>query len=304
MKTHLVTGATGFVGLRLLGLLKNLECEVRLLSRSSLPGYELIFCDFQKDKIPLSAVQSIDTVFHLAGFAHDLHVNSETEDIYQIVNVDATVQLAKKAVQAGVKRFIFISSVKAGGRAFDTRCMTESEQNEPEGIYGKTKREAEIKLLEIGRQSEMHVSIIRSSLVYGPNMKGNLHMMLSGIEKGWFPPLPKLKNRRSMVHVDDLVRAIVLVAEDNQANGEIFIVTDDSPHSSREIYEVMCKLLGKKIPNWNMPKFFYKILANISFNMKYKVDKLFGDECYSSDKLQSIGFKAQRSLKEMDETSF
>ena len=183
MKTHLVTGASGFIGVRLLGLLKNLECEVRLLSRSPLPGYELIFCDFQKDKIPLSALQSIDTVFHLAGFAHDLHVNSETEDLYQIVNVDATVQLAKKAVQAGVKRFVFVSSVKAGGHAFDTRCMTESEQNEPEGIYGKTKREAEIKLLEIGRQSEMHVSIIRSSLVYGPNVKGNLRMMFSAIEK-------------------------------------------------------------------------------------------------------------------------
>ena len=94
MKTHLVTGATGFVGIRLLGLLKNLECEVRLLSRSRLPGYESIFCYFKKDKIPLSALQSIDTVFHLAGFAHDLHVNSETENLYQIVNVDATVQLA------------------------------------------------------------------------------------------------------------------------------------------------------------------------------------------------------------------
>ena len=304
MKTHLVTGATGFVGLRLLGLLKNLECEVRLLSRSPLPGYELIFCDFQKDKIPLSALQSIDTVFHLAGFAHDLHVNSETEDLYQIVNVDATVQLAKKAVQAGVKRFVFVSSVKAGGHAFDIRCMTESEQNEPEGIYGKTKREAEIKLLEIGRQSEMHVSIIRSSLVYGPNMKGNLHMMLSGIEKGWFPPLPKLKNRRSMVHVDDLVRAIVLVAENNQANGEIFIVTDVSPHSSREIYEVMRKLLGKSIPKWSVPKFLFKFVALFNSSLKYKMNKLFEDDCYSSEKIQSIGFKAQRSLKEMNETSF
>ena len=304
MKTHLVTGATGFVGLRLLGLLKNLECEVRLLSRSSLPGYELIFCDFQKDKIPLSALQSIDTVFHLAGFAHDLHVNSETEDIYQIVNVDATVQLAKKAVQAGVKRFVFVSSVKAGGHSFDTRCMTESEQNEPVGIYGKTKREAEIKLLEIGRQSEMHVSIIRSSLVYGPNMKGNLHMMLSGIEKGWFPPLPKLKNRRSMVHVDDLVRAIVLVAEDNQANGEIFIVTDGSPHSSREIYEVMHKLLGKSIPKWSVPKSLFKFVALFNSSLKYKMNKLFEDDCYSSEKIQSIGFKAQRSLKETNETSF
>jgi len=115
-------------------------------------------------------------------------------------------------------------------------------------------------------------------------MKGNLHAMLLGIEKGWFPPLPMIENRRSMVHVDDLVRAILLVAKDNRTNGEIFIVTDGNPYSSREIYEVMCGVLGKSIPRWKLPKFFFKVVALINLNMKYKVDKLLEDEYYSSEK--------------------
>ena len=87
-----------------------------------------------------------------------------------------------------MQRCIFVSSVKAGGRAIAGNCMTEENQGEPEGIYGKTKREAEVKLLEIGLQSGMHVSIVRPSLVYGSNVKGNLKLMLSWVKKGWFPP--------------------------------------------------------------------------------------------------------------------
>ena len=148
----------------------------------------------------------------------------------------------------------------------------------------------------------MHVSVIRSSLVYGPSMKGNLGMMFSGIKKGWFPSLPKVANRRSMVHVDDLVKAIFLLASDIRANGEIFIVTDGVPHSSREIYEIMCTLSGREIPKWYLPKVVFNFAAFFSLDIRRKVNKLFEDDYYSSEKIQSIGFKPQRSLKEMNET--
>jgi len=171
-------------------------------------------------------------------------------------------------------------------------------------VYGKTKREAELKLLEIGKESDMHVSIVRPSLVYGPNVKGNLQLMLSGIKAGWFPPLPETGNRRSMIHVDDLVQAILLVSEDKRANGEIFIATDGTPHSSREIYNAMCSALGKSIPKWSVPKFLFDVASLINSRIKYKLNKLLGDECYSSVKLEALGFKAQKTLKDMNETSF
>ena len=150
----------------------------------------------------------------------------------------------------------------------------------------------------------MHVSIIRPSLVYGPDAKGNLKLMLSGIKKGWFPPLPETGNRRSMIHVDDLVRAIILIADDERANGEIFIATDETPYSSREIYNTMCNLTGKLIPKWHVPKIIFDIVSLISPNIKYKINKLLGDECYSSNKLERLGFKAKKSLKDMYETDF
>ena len=203
MTSVFVTGTTGFTGKQLLGSV--LRCctyldplEIRILSRKPHPDYETVVCDLQSEVIPKDALRGIDTVFHLAGFTHDLRDASKVEHLYRAINVNATVQLAELAAQQGVQRFVFVSSVKAGGVAIMGRCMTEEDQGEPQGIYGSTKREAELKLLEIGRQSCMHVSIVRPSLVYGPGVKGNLALMRRGIEKNWFPPLPKTKNRRSM----------------------------------------------------------------------------------------------------------
>ena len=304
MMRYLVTGSTGFIGSRLLGLLNTVECDVRLLARSKVNNYDTVVCNLGQDRISKHTLESVDTVFHLAGFAHDMQDPSKVEDLYRVINVDATVELARLAVENGVKRFVFISSVKAGGGLASGKCINESDQNEPEGVYGKSKREAELELLKIGKASGMHVAIIRPSLVYGPNVKGNLKLMLAGIKKGWFPPLPETGNRRSMIHVDDLVRAMLLVAEDERANGEIFIATDGTPHSSRYIYNAMCSALDKSIPKWSVPKILFDTVSLVSPRIKYKLNKLLGDECYSSAKLEALGFKAKKTLKDMNETSF
>jgi nucleoside-diphosphate-sugar epimerase len=274
MKRILLTGSTGFIGCRLLKLLESSKCEIRLLSRQPHSDYETIVCDLGKKQVPDSALVSIDTVFHLAGYAHDLRDATSVENRYQAINVEATVQLAKLAAQRGVKRFSFVSSVKAGGSAIVDRCMTEEDQGEPEGIYGKTKREAELKLLEICRQSDMQVK--------------------------WFPPIPETENRRSMIHVDDLVRALLLTTEDKRANGEIFIATDGVPHSSREIYDAICQSVGKTVPQWSVPKIVFEGLSLLSPRIRYKVDKLLGDEYYSSEKLEKLGFRAEKSLLDFD----
>jgi len=304
MKRILLTGSTGFIGCRLLKLLESSKCEIRLLSRQPHSDYETIVCDLGKKQVPDSALVSIDTVFHLAGYAHDLRDATSVENRYQAINVEATVQLAKLAAQRGVKRFSFVSSVKAGGSAIVDRCMTEEDQGEPEGIYGKTKREAELKLLEICRQSDMQVKIVRPSLVYGAGVKGNLALMRRGIEQGWFLPIPETENRRSMIHVDDLVRALLLVVEDKRANGEIFIATDGVPHSSREIYDAICQSVGKTVPQWSVPKIVFEGLSLLSPRIRYKVDKLLGDEYYSSEKLEKLGFRAEKSLEDFDKSDY
>jgi len=301
MKIIFISGATGFIGQR---LVKAIDSNVRVLSREKKSDYETVVCDLKSEVIPDNTLDGVGTVFHLAGFAHDLNDATKIQNIYQKVNVSATVQLANLAVKSGVKRFVFVSSVKAGGNPPLGTCANEKDQKNTEDVYGKTKREAELKLLEIGKESGMHVSIVRPSLVYGPNVKGNLKLMLSGIEKRWFPALPETGNRRSMIHVDDLVRAILLVAYDDRANGELFIATDGTPHSSRDIYNAMCIVLDKSIPKWSVPKFLFDAVSLINPRIKYKINKLLGDECYSSAKLESLGFKAKKTLKDMNETDF
>jgi UDP-glucose 4-epimerase len=289
MSSVFVTGATGFIGQRLVNKLKDRGERVKVLSRTTHPEFETVVCDLQRDEIPGDALVEVETVFHLAGLAHDLRDAAMVEPLYRRVNVDATVRLAELALASGVQKFVFVSSVKAGGHL----------DGASEGIYGKTKREAELRLLEISQKSSMHVAIVRPSLVYGARVKGNLALMLRRIEKGWFPPLPETGNRRSMIHVLDLVRAVLFLAENYHANGEIFIATDGVPHSSREIYEAICHAVGKPIPNWSVPKFLFNVLAKTSPKLRYKVDKLLGDEYYSSAKLEAIGFKAERTLFEM-----
>ena len=107
-----------------------------------------------------------------------------------------------------------------------------------------------------------------------------------------------------MIHVDDLVRAILLVAENDHANGEIFIATDGMPHSSREIYNAMRTVIGKSIPQWSIPKTLLNLSRLVNPYIKYKVNKLLGNECYSSVKLEALGFKAKKTLEDMNETDF
>jgi len=303
-KSALITGSTGFVGKRLVNFLNMKNYHVRTISRNTTLYRDNIVCDLVNDKFPESIMESIDVVFHLAGFAHDMRDANKIADLYYKVNVSATVQLANLAVKFGVKRFVFVSSVKAGGSPPFGICANEEDQSNTEDIYGKTKREAELALLKIGKESGMYVSIIRPSLVYGPDVRGNLQLMLSGIGKRWFPPLPETGNQRSMIHVDDLVRAILLVAKDKRANGEIFIATDGTPYSSREIYNTMCGVTGKLIPKWSAPKTLFDLASLASPRIKYKINKLLGDECYSSVKLEELGFRAKKSLKDMNETDF
>ena len=299
----LITGSTGFVGKRLLNKLKSLGHQLRVISRKPVLGVETFISDFTDSNIPTEALLGVDTIFHLAGYTHDLRADNSTKDLYFLINVESTKELAKLAVKHKVKRFIYLSSVKAGPPPMKGHCISEDEDGEPESIYGKTKREAELRLLKIASK-HMHVSIIRSSLVYGPNVKGNLHLMFDGIKKGWFPPLPETGNKRSMIHVDDLVRALLFVKNKDFSNGEIFNATDGCSYSSYGIYNEMRTLLRKSIPRLRVPIFFFNVASLISSRLRYKINKLLGDECYSSDKLKSYGFVTKKTLKEMNETSY
>jgi UDP-glucose 4-epimerase len=301
MNKVLLTGSTGFIGSKLVSAIESENITIRVISRVKHPKFETEIGDLNTCLFSKNLMKDVDTVFHLAGITHDYV--KQKDDFYKI-NVDATEKLANLAATSNVKRFIFVSSVKSGGSAQKGLYLNEEDQRNPQGVYGKTKREAEIKLLNIGMKYDMHVSIIRPALVYGPNVKGNLELMMRGIKKGWFPPLPNVNNSRSMVHVDDVVRSLLFIANSEETNGEIYNVTDGLAHSSREIYEIMCYLLDKSVPKWHVPEIFFKFLAHLSPGLKYRIGKLLGDDLYSSKKIEELGFEPQNTLREMNETIF
>jgi len=307
MSKIIVTGANGFIGKNLCEVLSNSGRSVIKVVRKKNEDYSLSqhICELGENLIPDYLFDGVETVFHLAGITNDENTFKNEKDFFNI-NVAASEQIALTAAARGVKKFIFISSVKAGGKPIPNKCMTEKNQGLPDGIYGKSKREAEIKLMEIAKKSKMNVSIVRPAVVYGPGVKGNLKKMAEGIKKGWFPPLPEIGNRKSMIHVSDLVDLLLIVEKNHLSNGEIFIATDGNNYSSNQIYNAIRKSLGRNTIDWNIPKIIFLIMAKfgdllnifIAFPFDSKrYQKLLGDECFSSKKIQRMfNFQANYSI--------
>jgi nucleoside-diphosphate-sugar epimerase len=191
-----------------------------------------------------------------------------------------------------------------------SRCLDESYNGQPETPYGRSKLDAERTTLEVGRRTGLHVACLRLPLVYGPGNKGNLFRMIEAIDRGFFPPLPELGNRRSMVHVEDVARAAVLAAETPSANGQCYIVTDGRTYSTRELYMMICKGLGREIPAWHVPVWVLKALAVAGdaigkvLGKRFMFDsdaleKLTGSAWYSSEKIsRELGYKPVRRFEE------
>ena len=189
-----------------------------------------------------------------------------------------------------------------------SECLDEASPCLPVTPYGKSKLEAERLVLEGNYVPEPVV--LRLSMVYGPSPQGNLPRMIEAVAKGLFPPIPEFGNQRSMVHVEDAVQAAILAAERPEAIGQIFLVTDGKPYSTRELYEWICQALGKPVPAWKIPEIILHGLAKIGDAIgalrgrrfmfdSDTLEKLIGSSWYSSQKIEKkLGFRAQHNLRE------
>lgn len=314
----LVAGATGFIGRRLVGaLIQRPDVTVRVLIRDDRQaaqiwpsaGITTRVGDLTKPASLGQSCQGVDTVFHLAGYAHASGVSeSEALNLHHHVTVAGTRALLIAAAASGVKRFIFVSSVKAMGEGGDL-CLDETSDTLAASTYGRAKRTAEDLVLQAGRELGMHVCILRLPLVYGHDNKGNLPRMIEAIDHGHFPPLRELGNKRSMVHVDDVVQALLLAAESPAASGQVYIVTDEQTYSTRTIYDFICGDLGCPVPDWTVPVTLLRLAARLgdligaargrplAFNSE-ALDKLIGSAWYSSAKIhRELGYRPTRTLK-------
>jgi UDP-glucose 4-epimerase len=187
------------------------------------------------------------------------------------------------------------------------RCTDETLQLEPQTAYGRTKREAERLVLDAGSRSAMHVCILRMPLVYGAGVKGNLLRMMQAIDRGRFPPLPDSGNKRSMVHVDDVVQAALLATENPRANGQSYIVTDGRTYTTRELYVLTSRALGKAISRWSLPMSALQAATTGDWLGRLRgrrfpfdsdtLDKLLGSAWYSTDKIsRELGYRPSRTF--------
>jgi len=308
LKRVVVTGATGFIGQHLVERLVAAGVEVVALVRAQKAGLweHTLLWDTSMVAPDLSEFGEVDAIFHLAGKAHALSSGWQDEQEYFPVNIAGTRCLLEAAREARVQRFVFFSSVKATGEPVD-RIVDETDQSLPESMYGRSKRMAEQLVLEGDYVPEP--VILRLSMVYGPTQMGNLARMIEALRKGRFPPLPETDNKRSMVHVDDVVQAAILAAEKMEAVGQTYIVSDGIPYSTCQIYAWICEALEKPVPSWHVPIGVLKTLAKVGDGIGVlrgrrlmfdsdALDKLLGSAYYDSGKIErELGYKSSRNLQ-------
>jgi len=245
----LVTGASGFVGGSLTENLvarraHQVRCAIRTPSPFLPAGVERIqIPDISSATKWGSALGDVDAVVHLAAKVHDLRATGpESAAAYRAVNADGTINLARQAAAAGVKRFVFLSSVKVNGEEGEFR---ETDNPNPVDPYGESKLEAEKGLGEVARTSAMSVTIVRPPLVYGPGVRANFRALLKVVSRGIPLPLGAVHNKRSLVAVDNLVDFLILSLEHQNAANETFFVSDGDDVSTSELLRRAGEAIGK-----------------------------------------------------------
>lgn len=253
----LVTGANGFVGKPLCAELLSQDYVVLAAMRSSgsvVKNAEMVTIgEIDGDTDWTDALNGVDVVIHLAARVHvmnDTALDPLTE--FRKVNVEGTLRLAQQAAKSGVKRLIFISSVKVNGEYTEaSRPFTEIDISKPQDAYGVSKFEAEQSLLKIAQHTGLEVVIIRPPLVYGAGVKANFASMMRAVKRGIPLPLGAIHNKRSFVYVGNLVDLIIRCIDHPAAANQVFLVSDGHDLSTTELLRECAAALGVKA--WLLP---------------------------------------------------
>ena len=272
----LVTGSNGFVGKSLCSTLRVGGSTVRAAVRKAGGAGEINVGDLNGETDWRVALQGCDVVFHLAARVHVM--SDKDEDplrAYREVNVNGTLNLARQAVQAGVRRFVFVSSVKVNGESTTTQPFRASDVPMPCDPYGQSKMEAEQALLQLSRETGLEVVIVRPPLVYGPGVKANFLNLIKLVQKGVPLPFGSISNFRSMVALDNLVDLLIVCSKHPEAPGNIFMVSDGEDMGIKELVTKIANAMNKRL--WLLPvPMGLMIGAAKLLGKRGVVDRLFG----------------------------
>lgn len=247
----LVTGASGFVGGALCRYLAGRGgfrvVPVQRSASAGVLGVPVVVGDIDGRTHWGDALAGVDVVVHCAARVHVMK-DAEADPLaaFRRTNVEGTLHLAREAFEAGVRRFVFVSSIKVNGEVTAPgACLDERAGCHPEDAYGRSKLEAEEGLWRLARETGLEVVVVRPPLVYGPGVKGNFRSLL--VLADTMVPLPfgAIHNRRSMVYLDNLVSALALAAIHPQAAGELFLVSDGEDVSTSELVRLIRRAMRR-----------------------------------------------------------
>jgi len=264
----LITGQNGFIGKALFDLLERQGQEVIGAVRIEQQAHK------NKNIFPMGNINSktnwleilpdVDVVIHLANRAHVL--NDHEKDplaVFRGVNVEGTAQLARQAVKSGVKRFIFVSSIKVNGEKTDDHPFRAADKPNPQDPYAVSKLEAEDVLRKISAQSSMEFVIIRPPLVYGEGVKGNFERLTRLIESGMPLPLASLTNKRSLISLENLVQLLAKCTFYPAVANQVLLVSDGSDISTPQLIKKIAHSINKPARLFRFPPGLLKLVGSL-----------------------------------------
>lgn len=268
----LVTGATGFIGRHLIPPLLVGGHSVRATTRSPAGrsvhnggDVEWVVADNIEDQPDWgSTLDGIEVVIHAAGLARaPFGVNKEPEALLERVNTVASANLAASAVRAGVRRLVFLSSIKVHGETTPESPFRHTDTPNPRDAYARSKLAAEQYIQAATWGSGTEVVILRPPLVYGPGVEANFLQLIRWAAKGWPLPLASIRNRRSLVYVDNLVDALVCCVEHPSAPGHTFLVSDGEDLSTPGLIRALAQAMSKRARLYPFPPTMLRTLATL-----------------------------------------
>lgn len=276
MSKILLTGGSGFIGSY---LLKNDYFKDALAIGRTRPENCKNFysVDLNSEYDLKHVLNDIDIIVHAAGKAHIMNQNSSNSlDDYRKINTLATLNIAKQAIKAGVKRFIFISTIKVlGDETSENKAFTFENPLNPQDHYSISKAEAEIELKKIISSSEMEFVIIRPPLVYGQGVKGNFASLLKLVSLSVPLPFGAIENRRSLVSIENLVDLICTCMDHPNAKNQTFLVSDDYDMSTPDLCHLLAKAGGYNSRIVRFPESLLRLALKM-IGKKAVYERLFG----------------------------
>jgi nucleoside-diphosphate-sugar epimerase len=246
-----------------------------------------------------AALRGVDVVIHLAARTHVMR-DTVPDPLaeYRRINVLATQALANAAGDAGVRRFIFLSSIKVNGEKTGERPFTERDVPRPEDDYGVSKWETEQAMQQIAAAFRMEVVILRAPLLYGPGVKGNFLKLIRAIDRELAFPLGSIRNRRSLLYVGNLIEAIILCLDQPAAAGKTYLLADDEDVSTPDLVRAIAVALGKSARLVSISPVVLKI-AGVIFNRSAAMSRLLGSLQIDSSRIRDeLGWRPRYGMAE------